>query len=157
MPTMFSGLPRHSGSRVTGEAITALTRSSGFSSAFERDHVGAVDHHVGQRELAQIEHAAEHVAVELLDAALAVQQIDGAAQFLVRRQHRLILADDDADVLEQPAHQRLDRISIGPSTVTTSCIGRATLSAMRSGALNAAVFGSTSAKTTMTTVITTVA
>ena len=85
---MFSGLSRHSGMRVTGEAITALTMSSGGSSAFDRDHVGAVDHHVGDGEVAQIEHAAEHVAVELLDAALAVQQIDGAAHFLVRRQHR---------------------------------------------------------------------
>ncbi len=32
---MFSGLPRQSGSRVTGEAITALTRSSDESSAFK--------------------------------------------------------------------------------------------------------------------------
>ena len=35
-------------------------------------------------EIAQIEQAAEHVAVELLDAALVVQQIDRAAQLLVR-------------------------------------------------------------------------
>ena len=60
-------------------------------------------------EFAQIEHAAEHVAVELLDLAFAVKQIDRAAQFLVRRQHLLILADRHADELEQPAHQRLDR------------------------------------------------
>ena len=106
---MFSGLPRQSGSRVTGEAITALTMSSGGSSAFKRDHVGAVDHHVGDHELAQIEHAAEHVAVERFDVAFAVQQIDGAAQFLARRQHLLIFADRHADMLEQPAHQRLDR------------------------------------------------
>ena len=66
---MFSGLPRQSGSRVTGEAITALTTSSGGSSAFKRDHVGAVDHHVGDHQLAQIEHAAEHVAVARLHAA----------------------------------------------------------------------------------------
>ena len=33
MPMMFSGLSRHIGSRVTGEAMTVLTMSSGVSSA----------------------------------------------------------------------------------------------------------------------------
>ena len=51
----------------------------------ERDHVGAVDHHVGDHQFAQIEHAAEHVAVERLHVALPMQQIDGATQFLARR------------------------------------------------------------------------
>ena len=44
-------------------------------------------------EVAQIEQPAEHVAVELLDPALAMQQIDRAAQLLVRRQDRLAVAD----------------------------------------------------------------
>ena len=48
-------------------------------------------------------------------------------------------------------------ISTGPSNLTTHSIGRATASAMRSGALKAAVFGSTSANTTTTIVMTTVA
>jgi len=48
-------------------------------------------------------------------------------------------------------------ISTGPSSLTTQDIGRATASAMRSGALNAAVFGSTSENTTISTVITMVA
>ena len=75
----------------------------------ERDHVGAVDHDVGDHQIAQIEHAAEHVTVERLHIAFAVQQVDGAAQLLARRQHLLILADRHADELEQPAHQRFDR------------------------------------------------
>ena len=48
-------------------------------------------------------------------------------------------------------------ISTGPSTLTITFIGRATSSAMRSGALNAAVFGKISANTTTMIVITTVA
>ena len=47
--------------------------------------------------------------------------------------------------------------STGPSTRTTKAIGRAATSAMRSGALKAMVFGSTSANTTTSTVITAVA
>src|SRR5664280_3860609 len=73
------------------------------------DHAGAVDHHVGHHQVAQIEHAAEHVTVERLHVAFTVQQIDGAAQFLARRQHLLIFTDRHADLLEQPAHQRRDR------------------------------------------------
>ena len=48
-------------------------------------------------------------------------------------------------------------ISAGPSSRTTTLIGRATRSEARSGSLMAAVFGSTSAKTTTSTVITAVA
>ena len=48
-------------------------------------------------------------------------------------------------------------ISTGPKIRTTQSIGRATSSAMRSGALIAAVFGSTSENTTIRNVITTVA
>ncbi len=48
-------------------------------------------------------------------------------------------------------------ISTGPNNLTNQYIGRATASAMRSGALNAAVFGSTSENTTTMIVITTVA
>src|SRR6478672_2481090 len=47
-------------------------------------------------------------------------------------------------------------IRIGPSSRTTHCIGFATASAIRSGALKAAVLGNTSAKTTTSTVITAV-
>ena len=48
-------------------------------------------------------------------------------------------------------------ISTGPKILTTQNIGRATASATRSGALIAAVFGSTSANTMTTTLIPTVA
>ena len=73
------------------------------------DHLGAMDHHVVDGEVAQVEQAAEHVAIVLLDAALVVQQVDRAAQFLVRRQHRLIVADARAGEPQDAAHQRLDR------------------------------------------------
>ena len=43
--------------------------------------------------------------------------------------------------------------SIGPNSRTTQEIGRTTRSATRSGALIATVFGSTSVKTTTTTVM----
>ena len=48
-------------------------------------------------------------------------------------------------------------IRIGASTRTIHCIGRATRSAMRSGALKAAVFGITSEKITTIAVMTMVA
>ena len=48
-------------------------------------------------------------------------------------------------------------INSGPNNLTNQYIGRATASAMRSGALNAAVFGKISENTTTMIVITTVA
>ena len=76
----------------------------------EHHHLGAVDHDVGHGELAQIEHAAHHVAVELFDDAGAMQEIDGAAQLLARRQDRLNLADLHADAAQDHPHQPLDRL-----------------------------------------------
>ena len=108
---MFSGLSRHSGMRVNSALSTASTISSGRIVGIDRQHLGAVDHDVGHRQFAQVEQAAHHVAVELLDAALAVQQVDGAAHLLVRREDRLFLADADADKPQDPAHQPLDRRS----------------------------------------------
>ena len=58
-----------------------------------------------------------------------------------------------------PKHRSTQRanasiaISIGPNNPTTNCIGRATRSAPRSGALKAAVFGMISVKTTTTIVM----
>ena len=108
MPMMFSGLPRHSGTRVTGPFEDGVDDLGGRIVGVERDHFGAVDHHVADGEIAQIEQAAEHVAIVLLDAAFLVQQIDGAAQRLVARQHRLDGPDMKADAREQPAHQPFD-------------------------------------------------
>ena len=48
-------------------------------------HPGAVDHHVGHREIAQVEQAAEHVALGFGDPALPMQQVDLAADLLGRR------------------------------------------------------------------------
>ena len=90
MPTMFSGLvapQRHAG--VPAPRARRCTISLGRIVGVDHDHLGAVDHDVGDRQVAQVEQAADHVAVVLLDAALAVQQVDRAAQLLVRRQDRL--------------------------------------------------------------------
>ena len=133
---MFSGLlapERHARDRRVEHRVDDLL---GRIVGVDRDHLGAVDHHVGDREVAQIEQAAEHVAVVLLDAALAVQQVDRAAQFLVRRQDRpgrrrpgcRTAAGSSAPAPRSP-------ISTGPNSRTTQAIGRATSSAMRSGAL----------------------
>ena len=45
---------------------------------------GGYHHHIGHRELAQIEEAAHHVAVEFFDHPGAMHQIDGAAQLFAR-------------------------------------------------------------------------
>ena len=70
----------------------------------DRHHFGAVDHHVGHRQIAQVEQPAQHVAVVLLHAAFEVQQVHRAADFLMRRHHRLILADMDTERAEDPFH-----------------------------------------------------
>ena len=105
---MFSGLSRHSGIRVYSVASTSRTSSSGGRSALIIDHFGAMNHHVGDLKFAQIQQAAEHVAVLLFDLAFVMQQIDRAAQPLGRRQDRLVDADLDAEHLHQHADDRLD-------------------------------------------------
>ena len=107
---MFSGVSRHSGTRVTGAASTASTISSGGSSALTVIISVRWIITSRHRQVAQVEQAAEHVAVELLDAALAMQQIDRAAQFLVRRAgsagpRRRAMPTQRAG----SAHQRFDR------------------------------------------------
>ena len=62
---------------------------------------GAVDHDVGDVEFAEIEQAAEAVALGLHDAALGVQQVDLAADLLGRRQDRLAVGGVPAG---QPQH-----------------------------------------------------
>jgi len=74
----------------------------------DREHGGAVDHHIRDHQIAQVEQAGEHVAGMLLDAALAVQEIDRAAQFLVRREDRLIVVAVPAEQPQQPPHQGTD-------------------------------------------------
>ena len=88
---MFSGLlrpQRHA--RVPARPAPRRTTSLGGSSA--RTVIILVRWIITSEtvELAQVEQAAEHVAVVLLDAAFVVQQVDRAAQLLVRRQERLV-------------------------------------------------------------------
>ena len=105
MPTMFSGDPRHSGIRVTNSSSTRSTTFSARLADIGGDHLGAVDHDVGHGEVAQVEQSAEHVAIELFDAAFPVQQVDRAAQAFMRRQQRLALAGPDAGERQHLAHQ----------------------------------------------------
>ena len=67
-----------------------------------------MDHHIGHRKLAQIQHAAEHVAVNALHVAFAMQEIDGAAQFLAGRKDRLILSHVHAEPFKDPADEFFD-------------------------------------------------
>ena len=74
----------------------------------DHHHFGAVNHHVGDLKLAQIQQPAEHVAVVLFDTAFVVNQVYRPAQPLGRRQQRLIVTDLDA---EQPHQQPDDRLN----------------------------------------------
>jgi len=67
---MFSGLPRHSGRRVTGEAMTALTTSSAGFVGIHGDHVGPMDHHVGHFEFAEAQDVLNVLGLTLLDVAV---------------------------------------------------------------------------------------
>ena len=78
------------------------------SSALIKLHLGAVDHDVLDGQTGQIEHAAEHVAVALLHAAFLVLQIDGAAQFLMRRQDVGLVVFLGRRQLEQLPHDEFD-------------------------------------------------
>ena len=136
-----------------------LDRLLGRQAGVDHDHLGAVDHHVGDGEVAQVEQAAEHVAILLLDAALAMQEIDRAAQLLVRREHRLVFADPEAERSPESCAPAIRPRRAPGVSMRTTAIDRARrpASAMRSGESIAAVFGSTSQKTTISTVMMTVA
>ena len=71
-------------------------------------HARAVDHHILHRQFVEPQQAAEHVAMAALDAALLVQQIDGAAQLLLRGQHGAMLARTQTDEPQHPAHDSVD-------------------------------------------------
>ena len=80
MPTISSRSPRHSGTRVWELFKRHVDDLVGRQLGVDRVHIGPVHHDVGDRQLAQVEHAAQHVAVELHHAAFLVVQLDGAAQ-----------------------------------------------------------------------------
>ncbi|MGY4423612.1 hypothetical protein ACVWY2_006061 [Bradyrhizobium sp. JR6.1] len=73
----------------------------------DHGHLGAVDHHVGDLQFAEVQQPAEHVAVLLLDLAFVMQQIDRAAQAFGRRQDGLMRADLDAKQPHQGAGRSL--------------------------------------------------
>ena len=120
----------------------------------DRDHLGAMDHDVGDGEIAQVEKTAEHVAILLLHAAFMVQQVHGSAQFLMAQSRNAWSAPT-----RYPNKRKIQRTSasmptsMGPNRRTIHEIGRTTNSATRSGALIATVLGSTSVNTTTATVM----
>ena len=154
---MFSGVSRQTGKARDRRREHRAHHLVGRIGAVERHHLGAMKHDVGDFELAQVEHAADHVAVELLDAALAVEEVDRAAQLVVAGQDAWFSPTRMPNGRSSHLTNASIAISTGPKIRTTQSIGRATASAIRSGALIAAVFGSTSQNTTIRKVITTVA
>ena len=74
----------------------------------DHHHLGAMNHHVGNLKLAQVQQTAEHVAILLFDLALVMKQIDRAAQTLGWRQDRLVGPDPDTQDAHQHADNRLD-------------------------------------------------
>ena len=71
-------------------------------------HLGAVDHHLRDAEIFQIEKAAQHVALNLRDAALLVQQVELVAQLLIGRENRRILAEIEAEGQQHEPDHALD-------------------------------------------------
>ena len=100
----FAAPQRHPGMRALQRRVHDLL---GGQIDVDRVHRGPVHHDVRDGELAKIEHAAEHVAVELHHAAFLVVQVDGASDFLVRREHVDIVADIGAEQPQSVAHQEL--------------------------------------------------
>ena len=67
-----------------------------------------MDHHVLDRELVELEQAAEHVAMAAFDAALLVQQVDSAAQLFLRSQHGSVLAGAQSHEAQHATDDRID-------------------------------------------------
>ncbi len=71
-------------------------------------HLGAMDHDVVDAQRAEIEHAAEHVSVMARDRAFLRLQLDGAADFLVRRENVGFVVDPRRSQLQQQCNDRLN-------------------------------------------------
>ena len=80
---MLSALPRQSGSAGIGRGHHFAHEFVRGQVGVERQHLGAMDHDVGDGQFLEVEQAAEHVAVGAGDAAFLVHQIDGAFQLLL--------------------------------------------------------------------------
>ena len=117
-PTMFSWLAAPERQARIGRGQDLAHDLLGGEIGVDGPHLGAVDHHVRDRRAPEVEQAAEHVALGLRDAALPVQQVDLAADFLGRRQDRLVLADADAEGRSISRTSRSMASVSGPSSAT---------------------------------------
>src|SRR3712207_7303312 len=71
----------------------------------------SVDHDVGNLQLAEVQDAAHHVAVVLLDRSVAMQKVDGATQLFVRRENGLAFTDADRSEERRVGKERRSRWS----------------------------------------------
>ena len=108
-PMMFSGslAPERQPRKGRGDdlAYHLLRRQIGV----ERQHVGAVDHDVGDLSSREFEQAAEHVAIGARDAALLVQQSTALrSSSRPDRMERCVLASTPKQ-LQEAANETFDR------------------------------------------------
>ena len=75
----------------------------------DRGHLRAVDHHVGDGQVLEIEKAAEHVAVGPFDAAFLMQQIDRAFQLLASGQKRMSAVGAQSEDAQESVHDSFHR------------------------------------------------
>jgi len=145
-PMMLVGRAAPQRNRVTPAAKTASMRSRRAIHSACSIPSCAVDHDVGDRELAQVEQATHHVAVELFDDAGAMHEIDGA------RNSSPATGSTGSCRPASPTARRMSLTShsttfrIGENSCTSARPAGPSAMAMRSGMLKAAVFGSTSAE-----------
>ena len=116
-----------------GRADDLADQLLGRQIGVERQHLGAMDHDVGDFEIPQIEQAAEHVAIGARDAALLMQKIDRAFQLLVAGQDRALLAGVDAEELQKSANEPIDGDEQRSEDRDEERQVRATMSDSRSG------------------------
>src|SRR5215467_2474369 len=67
-----------------------------------------MDHHVGDCEIREVKHAADHVSVLALNTSLLMVKIDGPANLFGYRQHWLGLFLRDPDESKDPPDDELD-------------------------------------------------
>ena len=154
---MFSGFPFHSGTRVTSDSSTALTTCSGGSSA---QTVTISVRWIMTSETVRSRRSRS--PLNMSRSSLSTPPVR-CKRSTAPRSSSWGERIDSISPTFMPASRSTHFTShstvirTGASTRTVQSIGRATASAMRLGALKAAVFGKTSANTTITMVMTTVA
>ena len=75
----------------------------------DRLHLGPVHHDVGDLQIAQVEHAAQHVGVVTRDGAFDLLQLDGAADLLVRGKDVRLVVELARRQLQKLADDEFDR------------------------------------------------